>query len=61
MNKNLSNYIKHYPCFFDKTICQQTIKELDLLEKSSWKEHTFYNPIKNEFNKIIRNSKSFIL
>ena len=52
MNKNLSHYIKHYPGFFDKKLCIETIKQLEKLNKSSWKEHLFYNPMTEKYTKL---------
>jgi predicted 2-oxoglutarate/Fe(II)-dependent dioxygenase YbiX len=52
MKKNLSHYIKHYPGFLDKKLCIETIKQLEKLNKSSWKEHVFYNPMSKEYSKL---------
>jgi predicted 2-oxoglutarate/Fe(II)-dependent dioxygenase YbiX len=52
MKKDLLSYIKHYPNFLDKKICSETIKQLNSLDKSSWKEHVFYNPTLKKYSKI---------
>jgi hypothetical protein len=43
MKKNLEDYIKIYNNFISKEICNQTVKELNLIDKKSWQEHSFYN------------------
>jgi hypothetical protein len=52
MNKNLSNYVRHYSNFLDKKICSETVKQLNSLDKSSWEEHVFYNAILKKYSKI---------
>jgi len=52
MNKNLSNYVKHYSNFLDKKICSETVKQLNSLNKSSWEEHVFYNAVLKKYSKI---------
>jgi len=52
MKKNLSHYIKHYPGFLHKKLCIETIKQLEKLNKSSWREHVFYNPMSKEYSKL---------
>ena len=52
MKKDLLSYIKHYPNFLDKKICFETIKQLNSLDKSFWKEHIFYHPILKKYSKI---------
>lgn len=43
MKKNLKDYIKIYNNFISEEICEKTVKELNLIKKSSWEEHFFYN------------------
>ncbi len=51
MNKNLFNYIKHYPNFINRKTCLKTVKQLNSLDNLDWTEHSFYNPLKNEYTK----------
>ena len=52
MNKNLKHYIKHYKSFLEVDMCDKTVSELNLLEKSLWKDHTFYNLREDKFEKL---------
>ena len=44
MNKDLFYYVKNNKSFLNKDLCNTTIKELELLDRSSWIDHTFYDP-----------------
>jgi len=44
MNKDIENYMAYYPNFFDKKICDKTIKEL---KKQKFVKHQFYNSIRD--------------
>jgi predicted 2-oxoglutarate/Fe(II)-dependent dioxygenase YbiX len=46
MKVDLNKYIKVYSSFFEKELCNNTIKDLKNCEKE-WYEHTFYNPLTN--------------
>jgi hypothetical protein len=52
MKKDLSYYVKHYRSFLDKSLCDKTVHELNSINKSSWEEHKFYNPIKKNLTKL---------
>ena len=51
MNKNLTDYIKHYKSFLKEDICDKTILELNNLNSDLWNQHEFYNPITNTYGK----------
>jgi len=44
MNKDIKHYIAYYPNFFDKKICNKTIKEL---KKQKFFKHQFYSATKD--------------
>jgi len=52
MKKKLSNYVKQYKSFFNKNLCDKTVKELENLDNSFWNEHKFYNPQTNELETL---------
>ena len=51
MKQNLFDYVKHEKNFLNKSICDKTVSELNLLEKSLWNEHQFYNSKEDKFLK----------
>jgi predicted 2-oxoglutarate/Fe(II)-dependent dioxygenase YbiX len=51
MKQDLLSYVKHYKSFLNQSLCDTTVSELDLLDKSLWNGHEFYNPINNKFTK----------
>ena len=51
MKQNLFDYVKHKKNFLNKSICDKTVSELNLLEKSLWNEHQFYNSKEDKFLK----------
>ena len=57
MKKNLEHYIKHYKSFLDKNLCEETVKQLDLLNESYWMEHGFHNPRTNKTKKVSGNKE----
>jgi predicted 2-oxoglutarate/Fe(II)-dependent dioxygenase YbiX len=57
MKKNLGHYIKHYKNFLDKNLCEETVKQLDLLNESYWMEHGFHNPRTNKTKKVSGNKE----
>jgi predicted 2-oxoglutarate/Fe(II)-dependent dioxygenase YbiX len=61
MKKNLSDYVKHYKSFLKNDLCKKTINELNKLEKSSWKEHHFYDSLKKEYIKRSEDQELSIL
>jgi hypothetical protein len=50
MNKNLTDYVKHYKSFLKENICDKTILELNEINNNLWYQHEFYNPITNTYN-----------
>jgi predicted 2-oxoglutarate/Fe(II)-dependent dioxygenase YbiX len=57
MKKNLEYYIKHYKKFLDKNLCEETVKQLNLLNESYWMEHEFHSPKTNKTKKISGNKE----
>ena len=51
MKLDLEYYVKHYKSFLNESICDKTVNELDLLDKSLWNEHEFYDSKNNKFLK----------
>ena len=51
MKQDLLSYVKHYKSFLNESLCDTTVAELDLIDKSLWNEHEFYNPINDKFTK----------
>ena len=52
MNKDLIYYVKNNKSFLSRDLCNKTIKELNLLDSSVWKDHTFYNSFDNTSTKL---------
>jgi predicted 2-oxoglutarate/Fe(II)-dependent dioxygenase YbiX len=57
MKKNIEDYVKQYSNFLDLNLCNKTVKELNLLNKSNWIDHDFYDPITNKIKKLSGNKE----
>ena len=43
--------------FLNKNLCEETVKQLDLLNESYWMEHGFHNPRTNKTKKVSGNKE----
>lgn len=59
MKENLFDYIKQYSNFIDKEICLNTVSQLNLLNKSNWLEHTWYDPFKKNLL-LVMEAKNYL-